>query len=355
MNEKNFLPKIETSFKKGMSYIEHSDDAHKESLEKKSFNFEYQKKFSDFFLSVFKEVNIDPSYLLISDFKQPQSQEDMERKGAVYSSYISPTSRLHWAILPTEPYGRLFLDEKLEEEFKKRKTDGLSAKEVDALITEAYMKKVDYEKLITLFSNEKDLAKKNLLQLILQVINPSAIRENENEISVPHREPERLAGQCTMSERHMLAYISGQHIKPGKGYVNLILDKDGSPLMIEKIGLGDPHSCISLKPVRIDGRLIPAGAIFSAVPDIFEPVRSRFMRWFQKKEGALNYITNVKHYKGFAFIRMSILSVPEEIRSDACGSFYLYQQDRAKGYINYDWITPEILSQYAERRLKDDK
>ena len=97
---------------------------------------------------------------------------------------------------------------------------------------------------------------------------------------------------------------------------------------------------------------IPAGAIFSAQPDAFEPIRLK-IRWFTKVEGAINYVTKVKNYEGFKFVRMSLLSLPEDIRASAGGDTYIHQQDKTKGYINYDWLTPEIIADYASQRLRN--
>ena len=49
-------------------YLEHSDAEHEQSLEKKSFDFEYQREFRDYFLSVLAEVNIDISDSLMKSF-----------------------------------------------------------------------------------------------------------------------------------------------------------------------------------------------------------------------------------------------------------------------------------------------
>ncbi len=327
-------------------FIKHSDQEHEKSLQIKKFDLEYPKKFTDFFLSLFKKVNIDASNNLKSYFQF----RDYENG----SAYLDSTSYLSRALTSSNPSQRLVLDEKLEEEFEgyhlKMSTDEIAR--LDEIITKAYLKKVDIKKLISLMEVETDQVKKNLLLLIIQIINPNAIPKTENEVKIKMAYGVPYVGDCSKAERHMLSYISGRHPNPRHGYVNLILDNKGSPLMLEKIDLGNSHSCISLKPVRINRVLIPAGAIFAAKPEN-KPIRST-VRWFttQKRAGAINFVTGLNHYRGFEFIRMSLISIPEEIRASAGGSYYLDQQYLTEGYINYDWLTPEIIAEYAMTRLE---
>lgn len=320
-------------------FLEHADKGHEESLERKKIDREYQEKFGDFFLAVFKEANID-----IPD----------DLRGLLVKTsdvYCSPLSYLREAVTPYDPRSRILLDRKIMENFYKKWHGMLSDDELNEHITQDYAKKVDLDKLVSLVENETDRARKNFLLLIIQIINPEAIPKTENEVELKMAREAPRVGGCVMAEKNMLAYISGKHTKPEGGYVNLIVNDDGSPLILEKVGLGDMHSCISLKPVRINGVFIPAGAILSAEPDVLEPIRSK-MKWFIKREGAINYVTKVKNYKGFKFVRMSLLSLPEEIRASAGGDTYLHQQDKTKGYINYDWLTPDIIAEYAVHRLK---
>lgn len=343
---KNFEGVGKYAFNPEKKFLEHADEKHEELLERKKLDREYQKEFSDFFLAVFEEVHINISDFVRDAFMTPSN---------IYCAF---SNYLHRSITPNTPRDRLLLDRIVREcfyEYEKQHKIA-SRDECDEFITKAYAEKVDLNKLLSLWENETDEARKNLLLLIIQVVNPRAIPKTENEIEVKIAAPAVSAGGCVMAEKHMLAYISGKHSNPKGGYVNLIIDNNDSPLMLEKIGLGDSHSCISLKSVRINGVLIPAGAIFSAEPDTLEPIRKR-MRWFIKRKerkGAINYVTKVNNYKGFKFVRMSLLSLPEEIRASAGGETYLHQQDKTKGYINYDWLTPEIIAQYASYRLKND-
>lgn len=325
------------------NFISHKNPNHINDLEKQDLDLKYQQEFVNYFKDLFSHPELEGLRNMFPAFVQNSGSE------LFVSAYIKPSFRMSLAISPDLQRERtFFLSERSREKFTNENKD-ITNEEIGQVITKMYTSIVNINSLLESLSTQKDQAKKNLLQIIIQIFDPNAISITDDEVEIKHLSPDRPAGQCVMSERHMLAYVSGKHINPGKGYINLITDNDGSPLMVEKVNLGD-RSCISLKLIRINGVLIPPGAIFSSQPDKLEPLRN-VMRWFSKKEGAINYVTKLAEYKGFEFIRMSIISVPEEIRASACGSYFLSQQNKAKGYINYDWITPEVISDYATNRL----
>jgi hypothetical protein len=349
-------------FKPESKFIEHVDPGHEESLEKKGFDFEYQREFRDFLFQVFREVNIDTfdiqGYIgiLLKNNKEDAEKNELNGTYIELSNYI---------FLSRHPKSRLRLDRKLRRKLEigfmsSGEYSKLSIEDQHKLITKAYLEKVNLDKLLLFMKIENDQAKKNLLLLIAQIINPEAIAKTSDEVEVEEASTIRSIGTCEKAENHMLSYVSGKHLYPEGGYVNLIVDNAGAPIMLEKLSLdenesdlGNSHSCISLKPIRIGKVLIPAGALFYAQQDGPIPPKEK-MNWFggREKEGAINYVTRLNEYEGFKFLRMSLISLPEKIRASAGGSYYLHQQNESNGYINYDWLTPEIIAEYATERLK---
>jgi hypothetical protein len=59
------------------------------------------------------------------------------------------------------------------------------------------------------------------------------------------------------------------------GEINIFVDEYGQPLFMEKLNMGDNHSCISLKPVLMNGVRIPAGSLFSVDYDAEQLVEKR--------------------------------------------------------------------------------
>lgn len=66
-------------------------------------------------------------------------------------------------------------------------------------------------------------------------------------------------GSCSQAEEFFLEIAHGK-IRRG-GAVNVIVAGDGSPLMLEKINLGESHSALVLSPIRIFGVWIPPGSL----------------------------------------------------------------------------------------------
>lgn len=67
-------------------------------------------------------------------------------------------------------------------------------------------------------------------------------------------------GSCPLAEQFFLE-IAYHRIRRG-GRVNVIVAADGRPLLIEKRGLGDDHSCINVAELVVHGVRIPRGALF---------------------------------------------------------------------------------------------
>jgi hypothetical protein len=66
-------------------------------------------------------------------------------------------------------------------------------------------------------------------------------------------------GSCSEAESYFLEIAHGRIRR--RGSVNVIVDAQGRPLLLEKLGLGENHSAISLGPFRLFGVCIPPGSL----------------------------------------------------------------------------------------------
>jgi|GEM_PF-1989520 len=255
---------------------------------------------------------------------------------------------------------RSYLDEDLFQLFNKPKEteDKLFFpsesyfKDLDVEITKAYREKVNFDVLLRyLHDPSLDQAKKNILIILLQIMDPESVVTEGNETEVPELSyfPRNLDA-CSSAEMHVLAYISGEHTNPTMGYLKIITNEGGEAIMLEKVGLGESYSCVTLVPIRLGGKYIPAGAILESKPNS-RSLPEKKLNYGKGKKGPFDYCGSIKDYKGFKFVRFNIISVPEDIRSKSCGGYYR-KQWRAKGYINYDWVTPEFIAQHANYCIK---
>jgi hypothetical protein len=66
-------------------------------------------------------------------------------------------------------------------------------------------------------------------------------------------------GTCPLAEQFFLE-VACDRIRRG-GRINVICSEAGAPLLLEKRGLGDEHSAISIAPVRINEVVLPPGTL----------------------------------------------------------------------------------------------
>lgn len=113
-----------------------------------------------------------------------------------------------------------------------------------------------------------------LLRLIRNIIDPAMPASSEPfapDIPAMLEKPE--IGSCSQAEEFFLEIAHGR-IRRG-GRVNLFVDNDDRPLLVEKIGLGESHSAMAVAPVSICGVALPPGALFAlAYPDDATPLRT---------------------------------------------------------------------------------
>ena len=74
--------------------------------------------------------------------------------------------------------------------------------------------------------------------------------------------PQKLAvGSCPLAEKCFLELAHG--FIPRKARCNVLVDSENRPILVEKLGMGDDHSCISIEPVVLNGVRIPPGSLLA--------------------------------------------------------------------------------------------
>lgn len=129
---------------------------------------------------------------------------------------------------------------------------------------------------------------------------------------------EKLAiGTCPLAEEFFLEIAHGR-VRRG-GSVNVVVGFDGTPMLIEKCGLGESHSCISVAPLCINGVDLPIGSLIGIERDeqlvaACGPTRSG--------RGAILPPAAVHRLR---FLRLTTLSVPPDVRARAFSSHFEQQ------------------------------
>jgi len=120
--------------------------------------------------------------------------------------------------------------------------------------------------------------------------------------------PEPLKiGTCPLAEKYFLE-VAERFVRR-RGRLNIIRGASGTPLLIEKLNLGDDHSCISLVPLVLNGVRLPAGSLLGVHYDELEGVEPN-----AELPGA---VIPLQACRGFRFLRLTTLSVSPKNRPRA--------------------------------------
>lgn len=158
-------------------------------------------------------------------------------------------------------------------------------------------------------SHEMSLEESRLItDLIADIILPkNAADYGLTELQCLAEKPK--VGSCPMAENFFLKIAHGHVLRQGK--INIFVDEREEPLLLEKINMGDNHSCISLKPVIMNGVRLPAGSLFSVDYDADFVATKRQNKKFP---GSIIEHTAIS---GFWFMRLTTLAVSPQNRKRA--------------------------------------
>ncbi|MCJ8160209.1 hypothetical protein [Acinetobacter zhairhuonensis] len=159
---------------------------------------------------------------------------------------------------------------------------------------------------------------KLLCDLISDIILPrSNTQTGLVELTALSEKPK--VGSCPMAENFFLKIAHGRMLRQGE--INIFVDEQQQPILLEKLNMGDNHSCISLKPVLMNGVCLPAGSLFSVDYDrdlITDKIPNQKFKGFVLPYSAIN---------GFWFLRLTTLAVSPENRARAFTTHYQQQVD----------------------------
>ena len=125
-------------------------------------------------------------------------------------------------------------------------------------------------------------------------------------------------GSCPMAEKFFLRIAHHRLLRQGE--INIFVDEHDQPIMMEKLNMGDNHSCISLVPLMMNGVRLPAGSLFSAHYEIEQLEK-------HKNKQYKGYVIPIAEMNGFWFLRLTTLAVSPQHRARAFGYHFKQQVD----------------------------
>lgn len=112
-------------------------------------------------------------------------------------------------------------------------------------------------------------------------------------------------GSCSQAEEYFLE-LAHARVRRGAAF-NVLVDADGEPRLLEKIGLGEALSAIVVAPIRICGVRIPAGGLCAL----------RYAGEVQGRPGPYGLIVPLQALQDVRFLRLTTLAVAPEFRQRA--------------------------------------
>lgn len=154
-----------------------------------------------------------------------------------------------------------------------------------------------------------------LANMILDLVCPG---EEDASATKLQGWPEDLKiGTCPLAEKYFLELASA--FVRGKGQVNVLVSDSGAPILVEKLNLGDNHSCISVAPVMLNQVRLPPGSLFGVSYEA--PVALR------KNRELPGRVIPISACAGFRFLRLSTLAVSPQHRARAFTAHFQAQVD----------------------------
>ncbi|MES1185874.1 MAG: hypothetical protein ABUL60_18825 [Myxococcales bacterium] len=176
-----------------------------------------------------------------------------------------------------------------------------------------------------------------LATLIADLALPAAAAPETEELP-PHFEPLKV-GTCPLAEKYFLEVSDG--FVRRKGRVNVLVSEAGRPLLLEKLNLGDDHSCVNVAELLLNGVRLPPGCLFAAHYE--DPVPLRPNRVLPGS------VIPVRRCRGFRFLRLTTLAVSPANRARAFTTHFQSQVDA--GLFAPGDATIQQLQRVAEEQL----
>ncbi|MFW1950335.1 hypothetical protein [Acinetobacter beijerinckii] len=156
-----------------------------------------------------------------------------------------------------------------------------------------------------------------ICQLLADIILPQEVH-NIKMIECHALEEKPKVGSCPMAEKFFLRIAHHRLLRQGE--INIFVDENDQPIMMEKLNMGDNHSCISLVPLMMNGVRLPAGSLFSANYEIDQ------LEKYQNKQYK-GFVIPISAMNGFWFLRLTTLAISPKNRARAFGYHFKQQVD----------------------------
>lgn len=141
-----------------------------------------------------------------------------------------------------------------------------------------------------------------LLDLLRDLLAPEATTAP----ALPAMAEKPEIGSCSQAEEFFLEIAHGRVRRGGR--VNVFVDAAGTPLLVEKMALGESHSAMAVAPVSVCGVTLPPGALFALRYDADAPALRPLAC------GVVHAVATIAEAR---FLRLTTLAVSAQVRRRA--------------------------------------
>lgn len=253
---------------------------------------------------------------LISEFVNQAPQQDQDFKDLrIFDGYDSKALK---TILNSAKAYNLPIEDWRNLDLIPEVNAFLATANTEDAFAQALQKEVDFQKTLRHIHEKATLEESQLLCQFLEdvILRKDAATTGLPEIKNLIEKPK--VGSCPMAENFFLKIAHRRLLRQGN--INIFVDQNGEAVMMEKLNMGDNHSCINLKPLIMNGIRLPIGCLFSVNYDP-EQVQSRPNKSFKGN------VIPISEIDGFWFLRVTTLAISPKNRARAFTTHFKQQVD----------------------------
>jgi|GEM_PF-3473950 len=258
----------------------------------------------------FSDVGLPLSPVLVEMLEESENQHS-DRKGSGFtqaSRYIADIIRKRrssWDNLNIfDDTVRFSIEEPLLDKFDYSEVSNMD-----------YRDSLDLSKLLEVSEAITKPGSKLLLKMIFDILNKESA-----DITTPYLNKKIEIGTCTTAEVYFFDYFNNQLDKySDSAEINIFKDDEGDAVFIEKNGMGESHSAISLKEIILNGVRIPSGSLVALQYDT--PTETK------ETTSGKGKVFDAQILDAVDFLRFTTLVVKPNKRSETFGKHLQWQID----------------------------
>lgn len=200
----------------------------------------------------------------------------------------------------------------------------------------------DFQSLLRQTASEVSLEESKLLCGLIQDVILPKTSQSSGFVELKPLDEKPKVGSCPMAEQFFLKIAHRRVLRQGE--LNVFVDAEQRPLLLEKMNMGDNHSCISLQPLLMNGVQLPPGSLFSVDYD-----RDLIQNKIPNREYA-GFVMPFSEISGFWFLRFTTLAISPENRKRAFTTHF--EQQVANGLFSPGVTQLQQLIDVAQAQIR---